>query len=94
MEFFIETIEKDILDTAAVRNSRPNISKEEKEVLKEIRSWNKQTVRAQDIDKMILNKKDRLKLIEVHFTNLKKFQVRTLTCGLITGFSNGTGRKY
>ena len=48
LELFIENIEKDIFDTAAVRNVRPNISKEEKEVLKEIRSWNDQTVRVQD----------------------------------------------
>ena len=38
-------IEKDIFDTAAVRKVRPNISKKEKEALKEIRSWNIQTVR-------------------------------------------------
>ena len=31
-----------------MRNDRPNISKEEKEALKEIRSWNYQTVRVQD----------------------------------------------
>ena len=37
--------EKDIFDTAAVRKVRPNISKKEKEALKEIRSWNIQTVR-------------------------------------------------
>ena len=48
LELFIENIEKDIFDTAAVRNVRPNISKEEKEALKEIRSWNNQTVRVQD----------------------------------------------
>ena len=48
MELFIENIEKDIFDTAAVRNVRPNILKEEKEALKEIRSWNNQTVRVQD----------------------------------------------
>ena len=41
LELFIENIEKDIFDTAAVRNVRPNISKEEKE----IRSWNNQAVR-------------------------------------------------
>ena len=34
LELFIEKIEKDIFDTAAVRNVRPNMSKEEKEVLK------------------------------------------------------------
>ena len=45
---FTENIEKDIFDTATVRNVRPNISKEEKETLKEIRSWNNQTVRVQD----------------------------------------------
>ena len=48
LELFIEKIEKDIFDTAAVRNVLPNISKEEKEALKEIRSWNNQTVRVQD----------------------------------------------
>ena len=48
LELFIENIEKDIFDTAAVRNVRPSIPKEEKEVLKEIRSWNDQTVRVQD----------------------------------------------
>ena len=48
MELFIENKEKYIFDTAAVRNVRPNILKEEKEALKEIRSWNNQTVRAQD----------------------------------------------
>ena len=31
-----------------MRNVRPNISKEEKEALKEIRSWNNQSVRFQD----------------------------------------------
>ena len=45
MELFIENKEKYIFDTAAVRNVRPNILKEEKEALKEIRSWNNQTVR-------------------------------------------------
>ena len=48
MELFIENKEKYIFDTAAVRNVRPNILKEEKEALKEIRSWNNQTVRVQD----------------------------------------------
>ena len=38
LELFIENIEKDIFGTAAVRNVRPNLSKEEKEALKEIRS--------------------------------------------------------
>ena len=33
-----------------MRNVRPNTSKEEKEALKEIRSWNNQTVRVQDKD--------------------------------------------
>ena len=46
LELFIENIEKDIFDTAAVI-SRPNISKGEKEKLKEIKSWNNQTVRVQ-----------------------------------------------
>ena len=50
MELFIENKEKYIFDTAAVRNVRPNILKEEKEALKEIRSWNNQTVRVQDND--------------------------------------------
>ena len=48
LELFIENIEKDIFDTAAVRNVRPNISKGEKEALKEMKSWNNQTVRVQD----------------------------------------------
>ena len=48
MELFIEAIGKDIFDTAAVNNVRPNISKEKKDALKEIRSWNNQTVRVQD----------------------------------------------
>ena len=48
LELFIENIEKDIFDTAAVRNVRPNILKEEKEPLKEIRLWNNQTVRVPD----------------------------------------------
>ena len=43
----IENIEKDIFDAAAVRNVRPSISKEKKEALKEISSWNNQTVRVQ-----------------------------------------------
>ena len=47
MELFIENIEKDRFDTAAVRNVRPSISKEKKEALKEISSWNNQTVRVQ-----------------------------------------------
>ena len=34
LELFIENIEKDIFDTAAVRNFPTNISKEEKEALK------------------------------------------------------------
>ena len=54
LELFIENIEKDIFDTAAVKNVRPNISKEEKEELKEIRSWNNQTVRVQDKDSRIV----------------------------------------
>ena len=37
LELFIENIEKYILDTAAVRILPPNMSKEEKEALKEIR---------------------------------------------------------
>ena len=36
LELFIENREKDIFDTAAVRNVRPNISKEEKEALKKL----------------------------------------------------------
>ena len=44
----IENIEKYIFDTAAVRNVQPNILKEETEALKEITSWNNQTVRVQD----------------------------------------------
>ena len=48
MELFIENIEKDIFDTVAVRNIRPNILKGEKEALKEIKSWNNQIVRVQD----------------------------------------------
>ena len=48
LELFIESIEKDTFDTAAVRNVRPNLSKEEKEALKEVRSCNNQTVRVQD----------------------------------------------
>ena len=48
MELFIENIEKDIFDTVAVRNVRPNISKGEKKALKEIKSWNNQTVHIQD----------------------------------------------
>ena len=46
MELFIENIVKN--DTAAVRNVGPNILKEEKEPLKEIRLWNKKTVRIPD----------------------------------------------
>ena len=34
LELFIENIEKDIFDTAAVRNAQLNISREEKEALK------------------------------------------------------------
>ena len=45
LELFIEKIEKDIFDTAEVGNVRLNISKEEKEALKEIRSWKNQIVR-------------------------------------------------
>ena len=40
LELFIENIETDVFKTAAVTNVRPNISKGEKEALKEIRSWN------------------------------------------------------
>ena len=43
----MENIEKDIFDTAAVRNVRPSISKEKKEALKEISSQNNQIVRVQ-----------------------------------------------
>ena len=50
MELFIKNIEKDIFDTAAEKNVQANISKEEKEALKEIRQWNNQTVRVQDKD--------------------------------------------
>ena len=45
LELFIEKIEKDIFDTAEVGTVRLNISKEEKEALKEIRSWKNQIVR-------------------------------------------------
>ena len=45
LELFIEKIEKDIFDTAEVGNVRLNISKEEKEALKEIRSWKNRIVR-------------------------------------------------
>ena len=48
MELFIENIEKYIFDTVAVRNVRLNISKEEKEALKEITSWKNETVGVQD----------------------------------------------
>ena len=48
MELFIENIEKDTFDTAGVKNVRPNISKEEKEALKEISLRNNQIVRVQD----------------------------------------------
>ena len=48
LELFIENIEKDIFDTTAVINLPTNISKEEKEALKEIRWWNNQTVHVQD----------------------------------------------
>ena len=60
MDLFIENIEKDIFDTAAARNVQPNISKVEKEALKEIKSWNNQTVRVQDKDShfIILDKND------------------------------------
>ena len=47
LKLFIENIEKDIFETVAVRNVRPNISKEEKQAIKEIRFWNNQTVRVQ-----------------------------------------------
>ena len=36
LELLVEKIEKDIFYTAAVRNVQPNLSKEEKEALKEI----------------------------------------------------------
>ena len=49
MELFIEKKkQKDVSDTAAVRNFLPNILKEEKEALKEFRSWNNQTIRVRD----------------------------------------------
>ena len=66
-----------------MRNVRPNISKEKKEALKEIRSWNNVTVGAQDKGFFLPSKttmnKYRLKLIEVHLTDWKKIQVQNLT---------------
>ena len=41
-----------------------------------------------------MNKKYRLKLIKVHLSNWKMIQVRNLTFRLISGFWNGTRRKY
>ena len=72
LELFIEKIEKDILDTAPVRNSRPNISKKGKEVLKEIRSWNKQTVRVQDIDKNDYEQKRQAQINRGSFNQLEE----------------------
>ena len=71
LELFIENIETDVFKTAAVRNFRPNISKEEKEALKEIRSWNNQTVRVQDKGShfVILENNDYEQNIEVHLTD-------------------------
>ena len=98
LELFIENIEKDIFDTAAVRNVRPNISKEEKEALKEIRSWNNQTVRVQDkgsrfvildnndYEQKIQTQIDRSSFSQFSQFNQKKIQVRNLTFRLIAGF--------
>ena len=93
MELFIENIEKDIFDTAAVRNVRPNILKEEKEPLKEIRLWNNQTVNVQDKGSrfVILDNDDnklriQIQLIDVDLTKWKKIQVRTLPVRLVAGF--------
>ena len=93
LELFIENIEKDIFDTTAVRNVRPNISKGEKEALKEIKSWNNQTVRVQDKGShfVILGNNDYEQKIQTQidrssFNRLEEVQVRNLTLKLITGF--------
>ena len=48
LELFTGNIGRDIFDKEAGKNVRPKISKEEKKALKEIRSWNSQTVRVQE----------------------------------------------
>ena len=98
MELFIENIEKDIFDAAAVRKFRQNISEEEKETLKEIRWWNNQTVQVQDKGShfVILDNNDYKQKIQTQIDrssfnrlspfNQKKIQVRNLTFRLTAGF--------
>ena len=93
LEVFIENIGSDIFDTAAVRNVRPIILKEEIEPLKEIRLWNNQTVHVQDKGSrfVILENNDyqlkiQIQLTDVDLTEWKKIQVRTLPIRLIVGF--------
>ena len=93
LEVFIENIGSDIFDTAAVRNVRPIILKEEIEPLKEIRLWNNQTVHVQDkgsrfviLDNNDYQLKIQIQLTDVDLTEWKKIQVRTLPIRLIVGF--------
>ena len=48
LELFIDDTEKDLFNPTLLVLTRPNISKREHNELKEIRSWNDQTVRVQD----------------------------------------------
>ena len=78
MELFIENIGKYIFDTAALRNIQLDTGIITNYVFKII----------------VMNKKYKLKLKEVHLTNWKKAQVRNLKFRLTTGFRNGTRKKY
>ena len=45
---FIEKIEKDLFNPDNVKKVRHNLSKDEKDVLKSVKNWDKSAVRVQD----------------------------------------------
>ena len=48
LELFIDDIEKDLFSPKSLVLTRPNISKREQNTLKEIKSWNNETIRIED----------------------------------------------
>ena len=48
LELFTDNIEKDLFNPTSLVLTRPKISKAEQNVLKEVKSWNDQTIRVQD----------------------------------------------
>ena len=48
LELFTDNIEKDLFNPTSLVLTRTKISKAEQNVLKEVKSWNDQTIRVQD----------------------------------------------